>query len=221
MHLIHDIRLVFLSIRACIEEARQRSSKRSLPNELGQANRLVEIGLSLVNELLVDRALRPIAPSVEVNQILEGLDAVLMTIAGRDIGVSTRLVGGDTRVYAQRADLERILLNVAFNAATAMPLGGSLLIDTELVDSGGATDAPFGYLLLTVRDDGCGMSDAQVARAIDPVATPKLDGTGVGLASVALVLTRLGGKLAIESEPGRGTKVCILIPLAGAGQQIH
>ena len=221
MYLIHDLRLVFMSILSCIEEIRQLSTDRSLPDELRQAHHLAETGLALVNEVLVPRARQPIAPSVEVNHILGELKTVLMTITGRDIDVSIRLADGDTRVYAQRADLERILLNVAFTAAAAMPRGGSLQIDTELVDEADMSHAPVGHVLLTIRDDGCGMSDAQLARALDPAAAPELNGSGVGLASVALVLERLGGKLAIASELGSGTKVSILIPLASSGQQIH
>jgi len=220
MYVIHDLRLVLMSILACIEEIRQLSSDRSLPDELRQASHLVETGLALVNEVLVPRVRKPIAPSVEVNQILEDLETILTTITGRNIDVSISLADGDTRVYARRAELECILLHVAFNAAAAMPRGGSLLIDTELVDEADVSDAPSGHLLLTIRDDGCGMSDEQMARALDPVTTPTPTGSGVGLASVALVLARLGGKLAIASELGSGTKISILIPLAAASQQI-
>jgi signal transduction histidine kinase len=154
MHLIHDLRLVLVSIRRCIDTARGRSHKRPLPPELEQTDQLAAIALSLLNDMLVDRALRPIAPSVEVNAILQGLTGIIMMIAGKEIGVSTTLARGGTRVYANPGDLERIVLNLVFNAVAAMPSGGSLLIGTDLVDDAGATDAEFGNLRLTVRDTG-------------------------------------------------------------------
>ena len=219
MHLIHDIRLVFLAIRACIEEIRRRPGNRLPAYELAKIDHLVETGLSLIAEVF-GGPLTPV-PSADVNDTLEELQGILMTIAGRDIGVSLKLAKGDTRVSAQRADLERILLNVVFNAVAAMSSGGTLLIDTELVGRDGAADSRSGNLLMTIRDTGTGMSDSQLVSAINPLATPKPDGTGLGLASVALVLTQLGGTLSIESEPGRGTKVSILMPLANAWEQVH
>ncbi len=149
------------------------------------------------------------------------LDAVLTTIVGPGINVRTKLGTGDTRIYAQRADIERILLNVAFNAAAAMPSGGSLLIDTEVIEnSTGAADSPYGNLRLTIRDTGAECQRPSCMRVIDPMAQPRLDGTGLGLACVSLILTRLGGRLAIESRRYHGTLVSILLPLAD-DHQIH
>jgi signal transduction histidine kinase len=220
MHLIHDVRLVLMALKSCLEALRKRS-RPARAAELDQADRLLGLAVTLVDELLVNRDLKAIAPSVDVNGIVEALDAVMMTLAGFDVGVSTRLGAKDSRVYAQRGDIERILLNAAFNAVAAMPTGGTLLIDTDTTDNAGATESRFGNLLLTIRDTGHGMSDAELARAIDPHAVPKPDGSGLGLASIALILTRLGGRMAIESEPGKGTLVSILIPLADGGPQIH
>jgi signal transduction histidine kinase len=220
MHLIHDVRIVLMALKSCLEALRKRS-RPARAAELDQADRLLGLAVTLVDELLVNRDLKAIAPSVDVNGIVEALDAVMMTLAGFDVGVSTRLGAKDSRVYAQRGDIERILLNAAFNAVAAMPTGGTLLIDTDTTDNAGATESRFGNLLLTIRDTGHGMSDAELARAIDPHAVPKPDGSGLGLASIALILTRLGGRMAIESEPGKGTLVSILIPLADGGPQIH
>jgi signal transduction histidine kinase len=221
MHLIHDVRIVLMSIAACLSALHQRSAQPSLAPELDQANRLLDTARALIDERLVSRSLQPLAPYVDVNALLRDLDAVLATIVGPGISVRTKLGTGDTRIYAQRADIERILLNVAFNAAAAMPAGGSLLIDTEVIEkTTGGKDSSHGKLRLTIRDTGRGMSEAELQRVIDPLAQPKLDGTGLGLACVSLILTRLGGQLAIESRQSHGTLVSILFPLAD-DHQIH
>ena len=219
MHLIHDVRIVLMSIAACLSALHRRSAP--LPPELDQANRLLDTARALIDERLVSGSLKPLAPYVDVNALLHDLDAVLATIVGPGISVRTKLGTGDTRIYAQRADIERILLNVAFNAAAAMPAGGSLLIDTEVIENtAGGADSPPGKLRLTIRDTGRGMSEAELQRVVDPLAQPRLDGTGLGLACVSLILTRLGGQLAIESRHSHGTLVSILLPLAD-DHQIH
>jgi signal transduction histidine kinase len=221
MHLIHDVRLVLVALKACLQLLRTRGRTSRQPAELDQADRLVDLALTLVDELLVSRDRKAVAPHFDVNAIIETLDAVVMTLAGPHVGVSTRLGSGNARVYAQRGDIERILLNLAFNAVAAMPSGGTLLIDTDIVNNAGATDSRFGNLLLTIRDTGHGMSDVDLGSAVDPQAAPRPDGSGLGLASIALILTRLGGRMIVESEPDKGTLVSILIPLADGGHQVH
>jgi signal transduction histidine kinase len=218
MHLIHDLRLVLISLAACLT-ALHRRSQPSPPRELDEASRLLDTGLALLNELLVNRTLKPIAPHADVNLLLHEFAAILSTVVGPDIDVRVKLGAGDTRIYAQPVDVERIVLNIALNAATAMPSGGSLQIETEVIAN--PASSPAGHVQLTIRDTGHGMSERELARAIDPYAQPTLDGRGIGLASVALILTRLGGRLAIESRRDHGTLVTILFPLADGRQQIH
>ena len=221
MHLIHDVRLVLMSITACLSALHRRSAQPSLPPELDQANRLLETARALIDERLVSGSLKPLAPYVDVNALLHDLDAVLATIVGPGINVRTKLGTGDTRIYAQRADIERILLNVAFNAAAAMPAGGSLLIDTEVIEN---TTGASGFAAWQAAADNprhwARNVRGRIAARDRSVGPPKLDGTGLGLACVSLILTRLGGQLAIESRHSHGTLVSILLPLAD-DHQIH
>jgi signal transduction histidine kinase len=118
------------------------------------------------------------------------------------------------------------MLNLVFNAVASMRSGGALSIETDVTPSplsekwSGAAPT-FGDLRLTIRDTGRGMTELELAKAMNPMAKPREDGTGLGLASILLILTRLGGTLSIDSQPDRGTAVTILLPLLPSGHQIH
>jgi signal transduction histidine kinase len=226
MHLIHDLRLVLAAIASCLESLRKQYEGQPMPHEVDNISRFVDSGFAMVDELLVSSTLRPAAPFVDVNTLLEGLDPALSTVAGSNINLQTTLVAPDGRVNGQRVDIERIMLNLVFNAVAAMPAGGALSIETDVTQSplnekwSGAT-SPFGNLKLTIRDTGRGMSEFELARAMNPMAKPNQDGTGLGLACILLILTRLGGTLSIDSEPEKGTAVTILLPLSPGGHQVH
>jgi signal transduction histidine kinase len=226
MHLIHDLRLVLAAVSACLEMLRKQYEGQPLPNEVDNISRLLDSGFAMVDELLVSSTLRHNAPFVDVNSLLEGIDPAMSTVAGPQVKLQTTLVAPDSRVYGQRVDIERIMLNLVFNAIAAMPSGGALSIETDVTQSpvsekwSGATPS-FGNLRLTVRDTGRGMSELELAKAMNPMAKPRQDGTGLGLACVLLILTRLGGTLTIDSEPEKGTAVTVLLPLSPCGHHIH
>jgi signal transduction histidine kinase len=226
MHLIHDLRLVLIAIAASLEAQRRAAAGGPQPKEFDHAVRLVESALAITDELLVSSALRRPATQVDVNALVEELAPVVGTVAGADITVQVRTTAPESRVTAHRVDLERILVNVVANAAAAMRTGGVLTIETAKAE-GTPTEkwndpvAPFGNLLLTIKDNGRGMLSRELVNSINPMARPRPDGSGLGLASVALILTRLGGTLGIESRPESGTIVSILLPLAPANGQIH
>ena len=140
--------------------------------------------------------------------------------------MQTTLVAPQSRIYGQRVDIERIMFNLVFNAMAAMPNGGALTIDTDIVEAAkdekwtGAVP-PFGNLQLTIRDSGRGMTELELAKAMNPMAKPRQDGTGLGLACILLILTRLGGTVSIDSDQHCGTAVTILLPLSPSGHQVH
>jgi signal transduction histidine kinase len=180
----------------------------------------------MLEEVLVSSALREPPKGVDVNALLQDFDPIAKTIVGSDVTMRTTLGARESRVHAQRVDLERILLNLVFNGAAAMPGGGALVIETSVSEPSHDSSmldpaAPFGVLHVTIRDTGRGMSDRQLANAFNPSARPRPDGTGLGLACVALIILRLGGTMAIDSDED-GTIVKIELPLSPAGcHQIH
>ncbi|MFW5925740.1 MAG: ATP-binding protein [Myxococcota bacterium] len=107
--------------------------------------------------------------------------------------------------------LEQILLNLALNARDAMPSGGCLRIACRPEPDGKA-------VLIEVRDDGAGMDEATRARLFEPFFTtkPRGQGTGLGLASVHGRVSAIGGRIEVDSAPGEGTTLRLVLPVAEA-----
>ncbi len=125
-------------------------------------------------------------------------------------------------VNADPMYLEQVLLNLASNAADAMPDGGRLTIETrnivldELYCSGQFECVPGNYVMLSVSDTGCGMDPETVTHIFDPFYTTKAvgKGTGLGLASVYGIVKDHGGLIHCYSEIGQGSVFRIYLPAA-------
>lgn len=123
-----------------------------------------------------------------------------------------------------RVQVEHVLLNLAMNARDAMPAGGTLVICTQVVTvreprpvEAGMIE-PGTYVELSVTDTGEGMDAATKASAFEPFFTTRATGqaAGLGLASVFGIVQQSGGRVALESAPGRGTTVTLYFPWAGS-----
>jgi CheY-like chemotaxis protein len=125
-------------------------------------------------------------------------------------------------VKVDRGQIQQVILNLAVNARDAMPDGGRLRITTERVNRSIAADGTTGggdleaAVLLSVSDDGCGMSAETRARIFDPFFTTKEPGkgTGLGLATVYGIVKQSGGETEVESAPGEGATFRIYLPAA-------
>ncbi len=164
------------------------------------------------------QVLRPQA--VDVNEIVGGMTSMLERIIGEDVRVTVQLAEHVAPVDADRAQIERVVLNLAANARDAMPRGGRLTIETAdvvLDDTHLATHGdvrPGAHVLLAISDSGVGMSEDVRKRLFEPFFTTKSagGGTGLGLATVFGVVKQSGGSIFVYSEEGRGTTFKIYLP---------
>lgn len=109
-------------------------------------------------------------------------------------------------IYGNIAEIRQALLNLILNAVQSMPDGGKLELRTRPISFDGKQ-----YLEMQVNDSGCGIEE-DIDRVFEPFYTTREKGTGLGLAIVNRIVESHGGKIRIESEPGKGTTCIILMP---------
>jgi signal transduction histidine kinase/ActR/RegA family two-component response regulator len=156
---------------------------------------------------------------VDLVDVIHAVEKLLRRVIGEDVELSLSLPQRLTTV-ADAGQIEQVLLNLCTNARDAMPSGGRLCISGELVDVPAAETERLGlsragrHVALRVADTGEGMPPEVVARAFDPFFTtkPAGKGTGLGLAIVDGIVRQHGGGVAVESAPGQGTTVTVLLP---------
>ena len=123
-------------------------------------------------------------------------------------------------ISVDAAQIRQVLVNLVNNASDALQgrkgtihVRTGLVVHTQKVMTSGSSALPPGvYVVLDVKDDGCGMDEAIQARVFDPFFTTKLMGRGLGMAAVLGVARGHGGAVQIESAPGRGTSVRVSLP---------
>jgi PAS domain S-box-containing protein len=165
---------------------------------------------TLTSHLLAFGRRQPIRPEViDVNVRLDALAEVLARTLGSRIEVVLDLAPDLAPVEVDPAELETALLNAAFNARDAMPDGGRLTLATRRRPHVGSEMAA-----IELRDTGTGMPPAVLERAFEPFFTTKEvgKGTGLGLSQIHGFAAQAGGGAEIDSRPGEGTVVRILLP---------
>jgi CheY-like chemotaxis protein len=145
-----------------------------------------------------------------------GLQRLLQRTLGEHVDVRIPQAPALRNALVDRAELERAVLNLAVNARDAMPSGGTLWLE---VGPARASDVEVGedaqdYLTLTIRDTGAGIDEATRARLFEPFFStkPAGKGTGLGLAQVHGFVRQSGGLVHVDSAPGAGTSVRLVLP---------
>jgi signal transduction histidine kinase len=139
--------------------------------------------------------------------IRESLSLVENDLTLKGIKLETDCAGNGAIVCVDSNQIQQVLLNLAANAADAMPDGGRLCIATRLLPDESSVE-------IRVTDDGCGMEEEVLNHVFDPFFTTKEQGkgTGLGLAICQRIVEEHEGRIEIHSRLDRGTTVLIHLP---------
>ncbi len=181
---------------------------------------------TLVQRLLAFARRQPLqATAIDMGSLVQNMGDLISSTCGPRIRVELDLKPNLPPAHADPNQVEMALLNLAVNARDAMPDGGVLTIATAakaVAESDDANVQPGDYITLCVADTGVGMDAQTIAKAIEPFFTTKGvgQGTGLGLSMVHGLAAQLGGSLSIESAPGEGTSIHLLLPVSDLPRQV-
>ena len=219
-HDFNNLLTVILSYSVMAIDTLPRGS--TLRGDLEEIRDAGERAAGLTKQLLAFSRNSVLQPRVvNVNDVAERMERMLRRLLGEDIRLELALAADLARVHADPGQLEQVIMNLAVNSRDAMPEGGRLVIETGNVLLPTVRAAGFGtgateYVMLTVRDEGVGMSLEVQSHLFEPFFTTKEpgQGTGLGLATVYGIVTQSGGEIHVTSSPGAGTTVTIYLPRA-------
>jgi len=204
----HDFNNILTVINGCAEMLDEGGpddpTRAASLASIRRAGRLAAVLSRLLLAFSRQRAAEP--RPLDLNALIADAEPILARLLGTRTVLATAPAPDLPPVLADTGPLLQVLINLAVNAAEAMPDGGTFTL---------ATAAPRpGRVQLTATDTGTGMSAEVRARAFERGFTTKAAGTGTGLAIVADAVRDLGGEIELHSEPGRGTEFRIDLPAA-------
>src|SRR6185436_13162219 len=200
-------------------------------NGLDQIKEAGHRAAPLTRQLLAFTRQQVLEPKIlDLNESVSTMAKLLRRLIGEDIALVLCPHPALGRVKVDPGQVEQVIMNLAVNARDAMPGGGQLTIETTNVEVG-RIDAdqhpsidPGSYVMLEVRDTGCGMGADTQAHIFEPFFTTKGlgKGTGLGLATVYGIVKQSGGSIGVSSALGQGTTFKIYLPrIEGVAERLE
>jgi two-component system, NtrC family, sensor histidine kinase HydH len=204
--LAHELRNPLATIRTSAEMLTQNLGKENevarevagfIASEVDRANSLVTRFLQFA---------RPLQVKLEKADLAQTLDRAVALVEREAPDVAIyKNYQPDMPPFPFDAELlERVFYNLLLNAAQATSPGGAVTLKTR--EAGGKAE-------IAVIDRGSGIDPKQLDSIFNPFFTTKPEGVGLGLAIVSKIVDEHGGKIAVESEPGKGSIFCVVLPM--------
>ena len=194
---------------------------QSVHADLVEIRKAAERSANLTRQLLAFARKQTIAPRVlDLNETIAGMLQMLHRLIGENISIDWRPAADLGPIRVDPAQIDQILANLCVNARDAIAGNGTIAIETanasfaerDVADHEGC--APGEYIVLSVRDTGCGMDAETLSHLFEPFFTSKGfgKGTGLGLATIYGIVKQNNGFILADSRPGAGTTFRVHLP---------
>ena len=217
--IVHDFNILLTPIVSVLEEMQGRGAVTA--RQLKKIDGAIYCAFrakTLARQVLDFASPRPVKlDAVDVGRLLERLEAPLASLLSTHIRLDLDIAEGLPKACIDQQLIERALLNLVSNARDAMPAGGRVTIAAAQDCPSSSRAWESGSMIrLTISDCGVGMDETTMKMVREPHFSTKINGTGLGLATVRQVMERQGGGLTIASTPHYGTTIDLWLPVMSA-----
>ena len=215
---VHDFRNVLTAITASADrllDGEPSPAVRESAVQLAEATRRAEAWTQRLLMFARDETAEA-TEAVSVNHVVLEMSGLLHQLLGTSAGLALTLGASPSWVTIDQVLLEQVIVNLVVNARDAMPTGGLVTIETSNVVPIEGDELATGadQVAIDVSDTGVGMTDEVKSRIFEPFFTTKesAKGSGLGLSTVFSVVHEAGGRIDVDTEPGRGTTFRVTFP---------
>jgi PAS domain S-box-containing protein len=193
--------------------------------EIGEIRSAAQRAAALTRQLLAFSRKQVLQPAaLDLNEVLTAMNGLLRRLIPESVTLDLRPAAGLGTVWADRGQIEQVLMNLVINAKDAMKDGGTVTIETANAELDASYASrhqevvPGPHVMFCVSDTGSGMDAATQAKLFEPFFTTKPcgKGTGLGLATCHGIVKQSGGHIWVYSEPGHGSTFKVYLPRVAA-----
>ncbi len=220
----HDFNNILTTIYGYMELARDQTRNESAAEYLTQATASMDRAKGLAQQLLTfSKGGTPIKKVTRIASLVR--ETSLFATGGSNVKCVLSIAPDLWSCSVDRSQIGRVIHNLVINAAQAMPMGGSIEVsgsNAVLHEGEHPTLKPGKYVVISIKDQGTGISQDILPKIFDPFFTTKTQGHGLGLAISHSVVLRHEGAINVQSEPGTGTTFQVYLPASdepGAGDE--
>lgn len=157
----------------------------------------------------------PVKQDMSIGSFIE--EIVKFDLTGSKVKLVFNAAPSLWKARVDKSQMAQVFSNLATNSNQAMPKGGYLYVNIEncTLTAAAVTGLAAGdYLRCTVRDEGVGISAADIDKIFDPYFSTRRESSGLGLATAYSIVTKHGGRILVNSQPGQGTTFTLYLPAA-------